>query len=194
MTDVTTKLRQIANGDAVAAAWLYDTFSATLYRRLRRRYGYPGGVEVEDLLQDTFMQALRGRGEVLIRWLDRQPKPPSEAALGRYLWDLACGLATNRRRAQSRVNVVSIERAPPLTERPVAERSLLGKDALDQLEDCLEATNARTYLYFKLRCVDGLTPDEVVKATGWSKKSTYKRKQILDQAIRACLERLGFEP
>lgn len=194
MTDVTTKLREIASGETAAAAWLYDAFAATLYRRLRQRYGYPGGVEVEDLLQDTFMQALKQRGTVLTRWLDRQPQPPTEAALERYLWDLACGLATNRRRTQSRVNVVSIERAQPLTAGPVAERSLLGKDALEQLESCLEATNARTYLYFKLRHVDGLTPDEIVQATGWSKKSTYKRKQILDQTIQTCLDRLDLEP
>lgn len=194
MTDVSFKLRRIAAGDHGAAAWLYDAFAASLYRRLRQRYGYPGGLEVDDLLQDTFVQVLRSRARVLVRWLERQEQGPTEASLERYLWDLACGLATNRRRSQSRTNVVSIDTARPLTELPAAERSVLGRDVLDQLEACLEATNRRTYVYFKLRHVDGMTPDEIARVTGWSKKSTYKRKQLLDDAIERCAEKLGLEP
>lgn len=192
VTDVDNKLRCIAAGDSVAAAWLFDAFASPLYRRLRRRYGYLGSTEVDDLLQDTFLQALRGRGRVLLRWLERQPAQPDEPALERYLWDLACGLATNRRRAASRSNVVSIETATPLAEGPRAERALLGRDVLAKLDACLKESNARTYLYYQLRYVDGLTPDEIAQTTGWSKKSTYKRKQILDEAVERCADRIGI--
>jgi len=192
VTDVDNKLRRIAAGDGTAAAWLFDAFASPLCRRLRRRYGYFGSAEVDDLLQDTFVQALRGRGRVLVRWLERQPARPSEAALERYLWDLVCGLATNRRRAAARSNVVSIESATPLAEAPRAERALLGRDVLAKLDACLKETNTRTYLYYQLRYFEELTPDEIAQATGWSKKSTYKRKQILDQAVERCATRIGL--
>lgn len=193
MTDVSFKLRSIADGDQGAAAWLYDAFAAPLYRRLRIRYGYPGGLEVDDLLHDTFVQALRGGAELLVRWLDRQSRQPTEAALERYLWDLACGLASNRRRSQNRSGVVSIDSVKAPAEGPAAERSVLGRDVLNQLESCIEATNERTYLYFKLRYVDGLKPDEIAQATGWSKKSTYKRKQFFAEALKRCARRLGLD-
>jgi|GEM_PF-1748593 len=192
VTDVDNKLQRIAAGDVSAAAWLYDVFATSLYQRLRRRYGYLGVAEVDDLLQDTFVQALRGRARVLMRWSERQIARPDEAALARYLWDLACGLATNRRRSAARSTLVSIDAAAPLAAAPRAERAVLGRDTLARLAACLKRDNARTYLYYKLRYVDGHTPDEIAQVTGWSRKSTYKRKQLLDLAVKRCAERLDL--
>jgi len=188
-------LGRIVAGDAAATARLYDSHAPRLYRRLARRYPE---LDAEDLLQETFLLCLRDGAALLGRLLEREPTGggrgrPTEAELHRYLWDLGCGLASNRRRwaAVRRSAVLSLDR--PAAGGPDAEREAIAKDVLERLERCLGDRGGRTYLYYKLRYADGLSPEEISRVTGWSRKATYKLKQALDAVVRECLRRLDLE-
>lgn len=188
--DVSDQLRRVVAGDESAAAWLYDSFATSLYRRLRWRYPR---LEPEDLVHDLFISVFRDDCRLLAEFLERSKSPVSAASLERRLWDLACGLATNRLRShgQSRTYQMA-EDFDEIDAEPSAERTTVGRDRLARLAACVEQTSARIYLYFTLRFRDGLAPEEIVRVTGWSKKATYKMKQRLNDAVEACAEQLGW--
>jgi DNA-directed RNA polymerase specialized sigma24 family protein len=180
-------------GEREAAAWLYDGFGRHLYRRLRLRYGYPGGLNPDDLLHDAFVYFFQDRCAALRRILERTPSTELTAeVLERRLWDLACGVASNHRRAARRRGVATPEEDAHLSESPVAERAAVSRELLQKLDKCLRAAPPRVYLYYKLRYWDGLSPREISAATGWPQQVTYKVKEALNAALKACAERLGI--
>ena len=185
---------RLAAGDPAAVAWLYDRVAPDLYQRLRRRYGFAGGPDAADLLQETFLLCLRDGCRLLRGCLAGQaPEAPALPLLQRYLWDLACGLAANARRSVWTRRVVAMPAAPLAAPEPPAERSAVSRDALARLDGCLEGSGERLYLYFKLRYVDGLDPgrdrrrDRVVEES-----DTYKLKQALNEAVERCVGKLGL--
>lgn len=189
--DVHERLSGLVTGDRAGAAWLYDTFADRLFRRLRQRYAYPGGLDPEDLLHDAYVFFFQHDYRVLRSFMERVPRPRQTAArLERYLWDLACGVAANRRRSARSSPLVEAEAADRPSPSPGAERSLVERDRLVRLDACLEGKGERLYLYYKLRFRDGLAPEEIARITGWSRKSTYKLKQTLNQAVEACADEL----
>lgn len=184
-------LERIVDGDPAAKAWLFDTFASRLLRRLRRRYG---DLDAEELLQDAYLLALRDDAALLLRVLERlPPAETTEARVEGWLWDQACGLASNRRRSVEHRRVVPLLPRSRRTTEPGPERRSVARDTLKQLDRCLGSSDRRTYLYFQMRYVDGLKPAEIARATGWSRKVTYKLKQTLDAALRRCAEALGIE-
>lgn len=185
------KLRRITEGDREATAWLYDAFAPRLLRRLARRYG---DLDAEELVQDAFLLCLRDDAALLRRALDRlPPETTGPARIERFLWDQACGLATNRRRSALHRRVVQLEPRPRRSAEPGPERRQVARDVLEQLDRCLGGSGSRVHLYYKLRYVDGLKPREIARATGWSSRATYKLKQRLDEAVRRCAAELGLE-
>jgi DNA-directed RNA polymerase specialized sigma24 family protein len=192
--EVHRQLMGITGGDSSAAAWLFDTFSEDLFVRLRHRYGYPGGLDPDDLLQDAFLFYFQREAKVLRDFLERTPpSDQTRAALLRHLWDLACGIASNRRRSAALRSVEPIDEVRTTSSRPNAERRSIDRDVLLRMDECLRSGNRRVYLYYKLRYRDGLAPQEVADITGWSRKATYKLKQALNEAVEHCAELLGIE-
>jgi hypothetical protein len=184
---------RLGAGDREAIAWLYDQIGPDLYRRLRRRYGYPGGPDAADVLQETFLLCLRDGARLLRGFISNRPAgSPTLPLLRGYLWDLACGVASNVRRSVWSRRVLPLPEQPLSTGEPPAERSALTRQALHRLDGCLEQQGARLYLYYKLRYADGLTPEEITAGTGWSKKATYKLRQSLNEAVQRCIDRLGL--
>lgn len=195
---VTRQLEALIAGQREAAAWLYDRFGASLYRRLVARYsGWPG-FEAGDLLQDAFVFFFQKGGKVLKDFLERtHADERSPARLERHLWDLACGLVSNRRRAAGRAGRhESLDDATSGLPEPVAaeavEESHVERDLLDKLRTCIEERGARLALYYRFRYADGFSPNEIATLTGWSMKATYKLKQALAEGLAACMERLGL--
>lgn len=189
--ELTEKLRELMDSDPAAAAWLYDTFAPRLYRRLRLRYGYLEDPDVEDLLHDTFVLSFKNGFRAFEQFVQEGPwQVATEEAVERRLWDLACGLAANRRRSATVRRVIPIGEQERESSHPDAERSAMDREVLARLNSCLAAGSQRLYLYFKLRYRDGLSPQEVSQATGWSPKATYKLKQRLDEAIERCAREL----
>lgn len=186
-------LRRLVAGDSAATAWLYDTFAGRLYRRLELRYGYPGGLDTEDLLHDAFVFFFQHDARVLRRFLEEfSPEEQTPARLERYLWDLACGLAANRRRSQGRAKVIPFTR-DEISPTPSIESSMIDRDRLARLGECIEGHGTRIFLYYKMRFHDGLKPAEIKRITGWSSKSTYKLKQTLTRAVEQCVDQLQLQ-
>lgn len=191
---VPEQLERLLSGDAAAAAWLFDTFAPTLFRRLGQRYGYLGEAEVEDLLQETFLLVLRHEARLIAAFRQRAPEGgPSSRDLERFLWDQACGLASNRRRSAAFRNVVPLAASAEWPGADRTEQGAIDRDLLARLDACLRGAGTRVYLYFKLRLRDGLTPEQISAATGWSRKATYKLRQSLDEAVQRCAAALGLD-
>ena len=185
------RIRQIADGDPAASAWLYDTFAPLLYRRLLRRYAYLEGADVEDVLHDTFVLALRSDAEWLRRSL-LEEEDVSLEQLAQMLWNLACGLVANRRRSAARRKTLSLPDDADPPAAAIFEGPLLDRDRLARLDVCLREGGPKVYLYFKLRFEDGLTPEEISQATGWSRKAVYKLRQTLNEVVAQCAKKLGL--
>jgi RNA polymerase sigma factor (sigma-70 family) len=190
---LTERLERIVAGDESARSWLHATFAPRLRRRLRARYGQHRGLEVDEVFQDAFLffyqQAPRTFGRFMA---SVPPEERNEARLDGYLWDLACGIASNRLRAARRRPVIFSAATEEAADPVDAERQTLDRDLLHRLKACLKRAGSRSFLYYKLRFVDGLTPEEIARATGWSRKATYKLRLVLEGAIDRCAQRLGL--
>lgn len=187
---VMERLDRIVAGDRAAAQWLYDRFAPPLHRRLRSRYP---DLETDDLLHDAFVFLFQRRGKVLRDFVERRAaadSPCREVDLERYLWDLACGVASNRRRTVWARRVVPL--VGTLASRSSVTRELVARESLQRLERCLSEGAPRTYLYFQLRYRDGLRPAEISRATGWSVKRVYKLGERFVRALAGCVQRLGL--
>lgn len=186
-------IARIIDGDREAVAWLYDTFAPVLFRRLRARYGYPGGLDAEELLHDAFVFFLQHDARVLSQFLSRTaPGEQTPVTLERHLWDLACGVASNRRRERSRRPEVALLDADSIGDNGDPADKSLKEDMLLRLDACLRQRNARVYLYFTLRYLDGLSPEQIAQTTGWSRKATYKLRQALNEAVSECAQQLNL--
>lgn len=189
---VTAWLERLVLGDEDARAWLLETFGPRLSRRLRGRYARHPGLEVEEIFQDAFLFFYQQASRTFGRFLEAvPPERRTESEVDAFLWDLACGIASNRLRSSRRRPTLSAaveDAADPVD----AERQTLDRDLLSRLKACLKRAGSRSFLYYKLRFVDGLTPEEVALATGWSRKATYKLRLVLEGAIDRCARRLGL--
>ncbi len=187
-------LRRIVKGDGAATAWLFDTFGDRLYRRLRSRYQYPGGIDAEDLLQDSFVFYLQKGAKVLRDFIERVPEhAQTPERLERHLWDLACGLAANRRRSLKRKKDEPLPDDQWLEETKAGPaEEVMSRQEMQLLDECLEGAGSKVYLYYKLRYWDGHAPAEIAKITGWSMKSTYRQRQKLNDALAECAGKLGM--
>ncbi|HEX4825920.1 MAG TPA: sigma-70 family RNA polymerase sigma factor [Candidatus Polarisedimenticolaceae bacterium] len=191
--ELTERLTRIVDGDDGARRWLHDTFAPRLSRRLRARYARFRGVDVEEVFQDTFLFFFQSAPRTFGRFLDEVPAAQrTETRLDAYLWDLACGIASNRLRSARRKPAASSMPVEEAVDPVDAERLTLDRDLLSKLKACLKRAGSRSYLYYKLRFVDGFTPDEIAVVTGWSRKITYKLRSVLDGAIDRCARRLGL--
>ena len=191
---VAERLRRLVAGDPRAAAWLYDTFAPRLYRRLRGRYGHLPGIDPQDLLQSAFLFYLQNDCRVLRSFLEQtSPAEVTADALMRRLWDLACGLASNQRRAaRARPQLTDLGEALAETG-PTIERRLSERQTLSRLAACLARRGRRLHLYFCWRYGDGLTPREIAAVAGWSRPETYRLREALNRALAACAAELGVD-
>ena len=194
---VSSKVEGILSGDPEARAWIFDHFAPRLLRKLGQRFGAQRGLDREDLLQDTFLYLFAHLGRALRRFLDQAQGEPDEVALDHFLWNAACGIASNRRRSLLRHPTATLDDrdvSPVLGEEGRSEGRTLARDVLERLARCLLADGRRLVLYFQLRYRDGLKPAEIARATGWSRRATYKLKQSLDLALDLCLKKLEASP
>lgn len=194
--EVHRRLLLLLAGDRRGGEWLYDAFAPALYRRLQSRYGHLGGLDANDILQDSYLLFLQRDAKVIRDFMNRVAvDEQTPARLESHLWDLACGVASNRRRSAAlrRYQPLDSISDKKLLEDDAQERHLLDRDAVVRLDACLQSRGSRLYLYFKLRYRDGYTPAEIAKITGWSQKSTYKLRQSLNEAAEYCAELLGLD-
>ena len=189
---VKQRLERVASSDPDAKIWLYDTFGGRLFRKLNTRYA-AHGYNPEDLLHDAFIFYFQHDGRVIATFLERNAgQPITEEALERYLWDLAGGVVANQRRTRRRASLQMLEPSSMASDAADPERVALSRDLLAQLGDCIQEHGQRVFLYSRMRYADGLEPEEIAAATGWSAKATYKLKTKLNEILARCAERLGI--
>jgi len=191
--ELTARLEQVVAGDDLARGWLHVTFAPRLARRLQARYGRHRRMDVDEVVQDTFVFFYEHARSTFARFFAEVPEAQrSESRLDAYLWDLACGIASNRLRSLRRHPATDLVPVDTAADPVDEERRTLQRDLLERLRTCLKRVGSRPYLYYKLRFVDGFAPEEIAQATGWSRKSTYKLRLVLDGAIDRCARRLGL--
>lgn len=180
-------------GEDAGRRWLHEAFAPRLQRRLRGRYGHHRGIDVDEVFQDIFLFFYQQAPRTFSRFLEEVPcEERTEARLEAHLWDLACGIASNRLRSVRRRPPAFTAIAEDAADPVDSERQALHRDVLARLKACLKGAGSRSFLYYKLRFVDGFTPEEIVRVTGWSRKATYKLRLVLDEAIDRCARRLGL--
>jgi DNA-directed RNA polymerase specialized sigma24 family protein len=183
-------LRQVL-GREDGAAWLYDTFSGRLFRRLGQRYRHLTEADREDVVQETFVAVLRQERRLLRSLLDRIAAPLTETDLERFLWDQACGVASNRRKSSWRRLVPFVE-GVDLPGEGRGEQEQIDRDLLRQLDSCIQSGDVRAYLYYKLRYREGLAPEEIARMAGWTRRTTYRMRQTLEEVVKRCAGKLGI--
>src|SRR5262245_48009664 len=171
-------------GDRAALQAVFTAHAPYLERLVSRVAGR--SLEVEDLLQSTFMAAIeafpRFRGEAQVRtWLAR----------------IAIRTAHDRLRSAShrkRVHVNDVEQAAERSvASPRAEHDLDARRRMERLEFHLAALGAKKRTAFVLHVFDGMPIEEVAALTGAGVAATksrifWARRELLKRATRdACL-------
>ena len=134
---VRNRLEALRKGDSSEAEWLYETFGPLLYRRLRLRYSRVG-LDAEDLLQDAFIFFFQRQAAILGRYLEKFPAEDQNLlTLERFLWDQACGIASNRLLADKRRRSVPMGEDINWIPEDSGEAASLAKDTLERLDKCL---------------------------------------------------------
>jgi len=191
---VSQQVQMVIAGDPEAGAWFYDAFAPRLFRLLRQRYGPDGELNPDDLLQDAFVFFLQNRAKALRDFLDRHAETErTDTALFHRLWALTRGVAANRLRAHKRRAHSPLPEYDEVVAAVDTEREAMHRQLLGRLDACLKGGNPRVYLYYKFRYHDGLAPEQIAQATGWSRKAVYKLKAALDQAVRECAENIEMQ-
>ena len=191
--ELTLRLERVGLGDELARRWLHDAYAPRLTRRLRARYSRYRSLDVDELLQDTFLFVYQHAPGTFTRFLEEVPvEERSEGRLDGYIWDLACGIASNRLRSARRRPAIAEVPVETIVDPADAERGTVDRDMLTKLTICLKRAGSRLFLYYMLRFVDGLAPEEISRATGWSRKATYKLRFALVEAIDRCARQLGL--
>ena len=167
-------------GDRAALQKVFSAHAPYLERLLARVAGR--SLEVEDLLQSTFMAAIeafpRFRGEAQVRtWLAR----------------IAIRTAHDRLRSAShrrRVHVHDAEQTADREAPPVlAEHDLDGKRRMERLEFHLAALGPKKRIAFVLHVFEGVPMEEVAALTGAGVAATksrvfWARRELLRRAAR----------
>lgn len=167
-------------GDPAALEQVFVAHAPYLERLLSRLTG--PDVELEDILQRTFMAAIRAfprfRGEASVRtWLVRIAIRTVHEQLRR----------PERRR---RVDVAALELLEPV-EGDRADRSVDAKQQVARLYAHLDAIKPKKRLAFMLHVFEGHSIDEVAALTGASRAATKSR---VFWARRELFRRAGKDP
>ncbi|ANM29624.1 hypothetical protein ABI59_08600 [Acidobacteria bacterium Mor1] len=173
-------------GDSEARDWMYREFHSALHRRLAGRYGRWKRLEIDDLVQDLFVLLFQNDAQALRRFVEGVPsKDQTSGRLAGYLWDAACGIMANRRRSYERAPQFE-EATPDVATAEDLETRAHGRALIARLETELRRSETRVYLYYRLRCVEGLTPREISHVTGWTREETYALRGKFREFVQAC--------
>lgn len=161
-------MRGLATGEPWAANALYDRYAGPVERMLRRTLGYERHTEIEDLLHETFVQALTSA-----------PQLRDSTALLAWMQTIAARVAfrtMRRRRARAWLQFLAPEQLPEVA----------APDAPPEVRrDCaafyclLERLPATEQLVFTLRYVEGM---EVARVAETCKTSLSTAKRRLAKA------------
>lgn len=151
-----------AAGDRTAQREVLTSQRATVHRTLFRILGT--NRDMEDLLQDTFIEVFRGLGRFR-----------GDSSLGRWCSIIATRVAwaylDRRRAATQSLDLVD----EPMDNGPGAERQVLAREAARRLYAALDKLDPALRIAFALAVIDDRPIAEVASMTGASKVATKTR-------------------
>jgi len=187
MQTVSRHVERAAAGHPKARAWLVETCYGYVLKRVTKRYGRY--LDPEDVTQQVFLCLLKPEATVLKKYLLVTPVAQQrEATLRRYLWDQACGVASNLRRGRSRRRDFPVAREEYERRedpRVRVEEEIVNRDLLKRCFRWVRENGGhRDVTYLNLRYRLGYRPIEIAGATGWSLDETYRRREKLCRVLK----------
>lgn len=169
-----------ALGDHAALGLLFDRHSPAVYRFLSRLIG-PGQPDLEDMVQATFLEALRGA-----------PQFRRQAAVQTWLLGIAANLARHHVRGEVRRRA-ALQRlsAAPEERRPRPEDEAARRQLLERLGAELQELPHDLRTAFVLCDVEEIPGVEVARTLGVPEGTLWRR---LHEARRRLRGALGGQP
>lgn len=145
-------------GDKEALGEFYRLYRAEVARNLHRMLG-PGRVDLEDVLQEVFIEVFRS----IARFR-------GDARVTTWLYRVCVNVALQRLRKRKRRNEVSSEglseRAPDLQTAETPERDLDTRRRLDAVYRLLDELSPKKRVVFILHEIEGREPKEIAGIVG----------------------------
>lgn len=170
-------VERMARGDREALGALFDRHHRALYAFLTRAYG-ARDVEIEDLVQTTFLEAFRAA-----------PRFRGASSPRSWLFAIGGNVAKMHRRATRRR-----ERAlRALADRPedvaVAPDARLGNQrALARIEAALDELPHDLRIAYVMCVLEGVASDDAARALGVRRGTLWRRVWEARQALRAAVD------
>lgn len=149
---------------------------------LARRY-FPDEAECEDIVQETFVSALRN----LSRFR-------AESRLGTWLHRIATNQCLMRLRAQARRNVLPWSDDVPAPLAPNGQKPVWSDERREAIRESLRLLEEKHQTMIRLRYFEGFSTDQTAKLLGISTECAKMRLHRARLALRSrILARLGHE-
>src|SRR3954466_7393298 len=170
-------------GDKDALGELYRLYRAEVARNLHRMLG-PGRIDLEDVLQEVFIEVFRSIGRFR-----------GDAKITTWLYRVCVNVALQRLRKRKRRNEVSSddvgERVPEINSAETPERDLDTRRRLDAVYRILDELSPKKRVVFILHEIEGREPKEIAGIVGAPVLTVRTR---LHYARKEFFERASHEP
>jgi RNA polymerase sigma-70 factor (ECF subfamily) len=154
--------RRCACGDRAAQRELFQDHKRSVHAALFRILG--NNNEIEDLLQETFLQVLKSIGSFR-----------GDAALGTWISRITTRVAFSyiRRRPKVPTPLESVAHIPE--DRPDVESQTVAREAVRRLYAALDRVEVKQRVAYALHVIDGRSMKEVAEMTGATVVATKSR-------------------
>jgi RNA polymerase sigma-70 factor (ECF subfamily) len=169
------------DADPFAVQRLLQETAAMLRSTLRRLTWR--GADVDDMLQDVFVIALRRRAALM-----RADSPRS------WLYGIALNVAAVRRRNHAVWSFLGLDKAEALAAEPGAHERLELAEAEAMLTTALGRIGARKREVYVLYELDGLSGQEIAQAVGCTLNTVWSRLRHARQELEAICRELASNP
>jgi len=165
-------------GDRRAFDEIYRRYADEVHRRISRLVG--PDPEREDLVQQVFIDVFRGLA-----------KFRRESAFSTWLYRIVVNVAYEhlRKRQRRPADVVALELLEKADDRANPEESARQRESLLRGLAMLERLDPRKRIAFVLRCVEGLSLDEIGAIVGAKAPAVGQRVKHAQRELAAMIER-----
>ena len=141
-------------GDRAALGELYRTYRGEVARNLQRVLG-PGRSDLEDVLQDVFIEVFRSI-----------PRFRGDARVSTWLYRVCVNVALQRLRKRKRLAEISDEKVAERSSEETPERGLDTRRKLDAVYRILDELSPKKRVVFVLSEIEGREPKEIATIVG----------------------------
>lgn len=141
-------------GERAALGELYRTYRGEVARNLQRVLG-PGRSDLEDVLQDVFIEVFRSI-----------PRFRGDARVSTWLYRVCVNVALQRLRKRKRLAEISDEKVAERSTEETPERGLDNRRKLDAVYRILDELAPKKRVVFILSEIEGREPKEIAGIVG----------------------------